>query len=106
MTKLDDVVARKVSREAAEARREQLRADVAVMRELGVAKWDEIILGPPPQPRIDHKDLTPEEQQERIAARQRAEHDTLFAASGTRPRMPGELPTRPLTIQNIVGRRK
>lgn len=46
--------------------REDLRADVAVMRELGVTEWGSIKLGPapiaPPTPEEKPEPLTPEEQ--------------------------------------------
>jgi hypothetical protein len=67
------------------SKRQELRADVALMRELGVAKWGEIVLGPAPG--APHRELTPEEIRERIEARRQAEHDVLFGATGTRPLM-------------------
>lgn len=69
----------------AEKRRTELKADVALMRELGVARWGEIVLAPPPGAAL--KEITPEELQARIAAQAQAKQDILFAASGTRPRV-------------------
>lgn len=77
---------------AAKARRDELERDVKVMRDLGVARWGDIILGPPPgQPR---KELSAEEQMARIEAQARSEHNLLFGATSTRPRI-GKPPGAP-----------
>ena len=68
-----------------EHRRTELRADVAMMRELGVARWGDIVLGPPAG--VVARELTPEELRERIDAQRQAQQDVLFAASGIRPRV-------------------
>jgi len=73
---------------AADAKRAELRLDVALMRELGVAKWGEIIIGPPPAS-LEKRELTAEEIKARAEAKKEAEHNILFAASGTRPRLGG-----------------
>jgi hypothetical protein len=62
---------------------DDLRAKVALMRELGIDEADGIKLGAQPQPARPEK--TKEEwnaEQVRIAQKQ---HDIMFAASGTKP---------------------
>lgn len=66
-------------------RRAQLKADVALMRELGVAKWGEIVLGPAPG--TAPKERTPEELLEHIKELHQRQLDVLFGASSTRPRV-------------------
>lgn len=64
--------------------REQLRADVALMRELGVLRWGEIVLGPSPLPASAPREVvSPEEQAKRKAAEAKR---VLFAASGYVPK--------------------
>ena len=62
-----------------------LRQKVELMRELGVMEADGIKLGPAPVP--PKKEQTPEEwklEQARLAQKQ---HDVMFAASGTKPKL-------------------
>jgi hypothetical protein len=67
---------------------DELRAAVAVMRELGVTRYGEIVLGPPPMPPLGV--LTEEEKlrKARDKAHQDEERklDVLFASSNFRPR--------------------
>jgi hypothetical protein len=70
------------------ADRDELKADVALMRELGVPLWarpdvGEIRLGPPPAP--PPRELTKEEQLAAIEREAQHKIDTLFAASSVRP---------------------
>lgn len=60
-----------------------LRARVALMRELGVLQWDGIVLGPVPPPRREA--LSAAEREARQAARAEAERDLDYAATGVRP---------------------
>lgn len=69
-------------------RRNQLRADVAVMRELGVSKWGDIELGPSPitSTNVETQHQTsPREVEEKRRADMRALH--LAAGSGLMPRL-------------------
>ncbi len=58
---------------------DELRAAVAVMRELGVTRWDGIELGPAPAAPIAKPEPMTEQQ------RREAHMRTLFAASGVMP---------------------
>ena len=62
-----------------------LRAKVRAMRELGVTEADGIKLGPAPAP--PKKEETKEEWKARMNAQRQREHDILFAASGTKPKL-------------------
>jgi hypothetical protein len=77
--------------------RAELRADVALMRELGVARWGEIYLGPPPiEP--GKIELSPEQQIERQEREREQRHNILFAATNVRP----VLPTRVRKVEDVV----
>ena len=87
--------------------RAQLRRDVKLMRDLGVARWnragEEIFLGPPPQPEV-----APRTVEEEIAMRNRAaeqRHQTLFAATSTRPVLPEQEQTRRASVLKSVVQR-
>lgn len=89
-----------------ETQRDELRKDVAVMRELGVVVWrrDEhvIQLGPPPQPSpTDRPPADPMREAERARRAAERRHDTLFAATSTRPR---SLEEQRRTLENVVPR--
>lgn len=58
---------------------DELRAAVAVMRELGVTRWDGIELGPAPGAPVMRPEPMTEQQ------RREAHMRTLFAASGVMP---------------------
>ena len=89
------------------AARAQLRKDVKLMRDLGVARWkreeEEIFLGPPPAPEVKPRTV-----EEEIALRERAEeqrHETLFAATSTRPVLPTQERTRRASVLKSVVQR-
>lgn len=86
MSATEKAVARRALTDERQSRRDALRADVEVMRELGVARWGDIILGPPLGVHA-REALTEEELRERAAAKRQAEHDVLFGATGIRPRI-------------------
>lgn len=93
--------------DARKAARAQLRRDVALMRTLGVARWkreeEEIFLGPPPA--APAREMSVEDQ---IAHRNREaimRHDTLFAATSTRPIIPEMMQTdRASVLKSVVPR--
>lgn len=76
-----------------EEERAELRADVALMRELGVPMWSrpergEIRLGPPPAPPA--REQTHAEQLAAIEKQAEERMNVLFAASSVRPVIDGE----------------
>lgn len=77
--------------------RDELRSDVALMRELGVARWGEIYLGPPPPPRVE--DMTPEERAEHEEKAERRKHEILFASTNLRPKFPKRAPAPESVVQ-------
>lgn len=89
------------------AARAQLRKDVALMRALGVSRWtrgdDDIFLGPPPAPKGAPKTVEDEIAQRNAAEEQR--HETLFAASSTRPVLAQAESNRRATVLKSVVQR-
>jgi hypothetical protein len=87
--------------------RKELRRDVRVMRALGVARWDRddqtIYLGPPPP--APHTERTVEQEIARRNEAVRREHETLFAATSTRPTAP-EAVNRASVLESVVPRPK
>lgn len=81
-----------------ENRRIQLRLDVALMRELGIVRWMEIYLGPPPAEHMSPS--TPEERAEREARKAERKHEILFASTSVRPKV--ERKERPFTAESVV----
>ncbi len=79
--------------------REELQADVAMMRELGVVEWKGIRLGAAPVQTSPPRVRTPEELQAEREERRQHAHKTLFAASrftpplDPLPKPAGTLPT-------------
>lgn len=70
-----------------EERRAELRADVAMMRELGVSEWGDIRLGPPPRvPGEPPREPTADEVRARLEALEEGRLNILFGATGVRPR--------------------
>lgn len=69
------------------ARRQAMREDVALMRELGVLRWGAVWLGPPPTDSKAAVELSPEEAKRRLLEHEQRRHDTLFAASSVKPRL-------------------
>ncbi len=65
--------------------RDQLKLDVALMRELGVTEWNGIRLGPPNPPTA--RELTPEEHVKKVNEERAHRHDVAFAASTVRPKL-------------------
>lgn len=70
-----------------EQRRAEARADVAMMRELGMLKWGTVVLGPPPVEAKPAREMTAEERQKLELDREQRKHDIMFAASSTKPRL-------------------
>jgi hypothetical protein len=58
--------------------REELRQDVALMRELGVIRWKNILLGPPVQSSLNEPPKTPEELKAQAREERRAYFENLF----------------------------
>lgn len=85
--------------------REQFRRDVALMRQLGVARWtrpdEDIFLGPPPPVR-EAETLTPEQRSEREKQRLEEHRNTLFAASSRRPIPFESAKKRPFEAKSVV----
>ncbi len=95
--------------EARKAARAQLKRDVALMRSLGVARWtrgeEDIFLGPPPSPKAEPRTVEEEIAYRNQAAKQR--HETLFAASSTRPVLQeAEQSRRASVLKSVVPRPK
>jgi hypothetical protein len=63
--------------------RESLRLDVAVMRELGVAEWRDIVLFPTVHAPADFPAMTDEERKAATKAAKEEYEALLFASSGT-----------------------
>lgn len=70
------------SQTAAE-RRVELRQDVALMRELGVIKWGDVLLGPAPLPALKVEPPTPEEEKRASLAARRAHYEQMLNRSIT-----------------------
>lgn len=87
--------------------RAQLRRDVRLMRELGVSRWtrgtQDIFLGPPPAPAVEPRTVEEEIAMRNRAAEQR--HQTLFAATSTRPVLPEQEQTRRASVLKSVVQR-
>lgn len=83
------------------SRREELKADVALMRELGVSRWGAVWLGPPPSP-TGPIELTPEERLARQDRERARQHDVLFAATSHRPDLPGRKPALETVAPRVV----
>lgn len=82
--------------------RAELRADVALMRELGVARWGEIVLGPAPSREPLSRPRTEAEIAERARREAERRHETLFAATSVRPKI--ERSRAPFVAENVVPR--
>jgi hypothetical protein len=70
-------------------RRRQLALDVRRMRKLGVIHWEGVVLGPEPKPITPPKELTEDELKARAFNEAERKHNTLFAASSVKPKLPG-----------------
>lgn len=68
------------------------------MRELGVARWGDIILGPPPPAEMAR--MTDAERQKHEESRAQRRHDVLFASASNRPKF--EAPHRPFSSESVV----
>lgn len=83
------------------SRRDELKADVALMRELGVSRWGAVWLGPPPSA-AGPIELTPEQKLERIERERERQHAVLFAATSHRPDLPGRKPALETVAPRVV----
>lgn len=95
--------------EACKAARAQLRKDVKVMRELGVARWnrdgEDIFLGPPPPP--EPVERTPEQERAHREREEERKRETLFAATSIRPVTPESVASeRAAVLKSVVPRRE
>lgn len=103
MPSKDDSVARRAVARADRARaRDELRADVALMRELGVARWGEIVLGPSPTVMPLTRSRSEVEEAARVQREAERRHETLFAASSVRPIF--ERQRAPFSADNVAPR--